>query len=240
MGRLFLNNGYSLGQSTLVGMGTALAAGAVLYGVVSSNDAHALRDSHRSVTQTREVAAFTKILVKGAIELDLTAGREQSVTVTARERDQEKLKTYVEDGVLIIDMTDDDDDNNITLGDDEDYDVEINVPTLEAIEIRGAVDAELQDINSDTFMVDLRGAADMDIEGTCGTFTLDMRGAGDIDADDLECKTVKVDVRGAGAASVYASEAVDAEVSGVASVTVYGKPKSIKEDSSGFSKISIR
>lgn len=239
MGRLFLNNGYSLGQSTLVGMGTALAAGAVLYGVVSSNDAHALRDSDRSVTQTREVAEFTKIMVKGAIELDLTAGREQSVTVTARERDQEKLRTYVEDGVLIIDMTDDDDDG-ITLGDDEEYDVEINVPTLEAIEIRGAVDAELEDIDSEDFMVDLRGAADMDIEGTCGTFTLDMRGAGDIDADDLECKTVNVDVRGAGAASVYASESVDADVAGVASVTVYGKPKKIKEESSGFSKISIR
>lgn len=241
MGRLFLNSGYSLGQNTLVGMGTALVAGAVLYGVASSNSAYAMRDHSKTVTQTRDVAAFTKIIVKGAIELELTAGREQSVTVTTRDKYQEKLETYVEDGTLIIDMSDDDDDDKtFNFGDDEDYEVEINVETLAGIEILGAVDAELHDIKAEDFMLDLRGAADLEIEGSCGTFTLDMRGAGDIDADDFECKTVNVDVRGAGAASVYASESVDADVSGVAVVNVYGNPKNVKQDSGGFSKVSIR
>lgn len=227
----------SIGRKALVGLLAAGVAATVLYSVAgSARMVHDDDDDRRRVTQQRDVTGFTDIQVKGAIDLELTAGRDFSVTVRTRGNRIDDVTTEVRGKTLIIDM----EDGRRNFWNNSSVEVTITMPELAELEVLGAVDGELHDIKSDALTIDVRGAADVEIRGTCGTLTLDVKGAGDIDAEDLKCSNVDVDVRGAGSASVYASESIDANVSGVASISVYGDPKDVRKQSGGLSSISIR
>lgn len=225
---------HSTGRNVMAGVFAATIATSVLYSVAGS--AKMLHSDGDRITQTRDLATFTRIEIRGAIDLELKAGEEQSVSIKADEDRIEFVTTKVSGDTLIIDM----EDKGKRFWNDSDVDVTINMQSLRAIDVHGAVDGDFENINSEELLIDIRGAADVDIEGTCGTLTIDMRGAANIDADDLECKNVGIDVKGAGAASVYASESIDADVAGVASVSVYGNPKNVKKHSGGFASISIK
>ncbi|WP_262693095.1 head GIN domain-containing protein [Kordiimonas aquimaris] len=229
---------HSTGRNVLAGVLAAGVATSVLYSVAGS--ATMLHDDEgERVTQTRDVATFTRIEIRGAIDLELTAGSsDQEVTVRARESRIDRVTTEVSGDTLIIDMKEDG--NSKRFWNNTNVDVTINMESLRAIDVRGAVDGEFENIDSDELLIDIRGAADVDISGTCGTLTIDMKGAADIEADDLKCENVEVEVKGAGSASVYASESIDADVAGVASISVYGNPKNVKKHSGGFASISIK
>lgn len=235
MGIPFFSGRTAFGGKTVSG---ALAAGLAVGAFLTVASSHTLaHDEHERVTEERDVSGFTRIEIKGAIELELTAGEDFSVTITAEDYPIADVTTEVDGDKLIIDMEEQD---RFMGWDDADVDVRITMPTLRELEVTGAVDGEFDNIDSEELMIDIRGAADVEFEGTCGTLTLDVRGAGDIDADKLRCKDVEVDVKGAGSASVFASESVDARVAGVASISIYGDPKNVRKHEGGLSSISIK
>ncbi|MCJ9430500.1 head GIN domain-containing protein [Kordiimonas marina] len=195
-------------------------------------------DHGDKVHQTRDVAPFHNIRVKGGIELKLSVGKSQSVDVATEDDYQDKVKTYVEGDTLVIDMTDEDK-HNIHLQDDE-VTVTINMESLKGFEVLGAVDGTMDGFKGGDLSVDIRGAANLTIEGSCDKFDLDIKGAGKVDAEDMTCKDVDVAVKGVGSASVHASDSVDADVSGIGKITVYGHPKDVRKDTGGLGSIRIR
>ncbi len=227
----------SLGRKMLAAFLAAGIAASVVYSVAGS--ASMAHDPERKgrAGEDRDVSGFTRIQVKGAIDLELTAGKEFSVHIKSRADRLEDVITEVDGDTLIIDM---DDKGRRSFWNNTNVEVTITMPELRELEVLGAVDGELHDIKSDELSIDIRGAAEVEVEGTCGTLTLDVKGAGDIDADDLKCENVEVDVKGAGSATVYASQSIDANVAGVASISVYGNPKNVRKHSGGLSSISIK
>lgn len=226
----------STGRKALVGLMAAGVAATVLQSVAGGVVAHD-RDRGDRISQDRDITGFTRIEVRGAIELELTAGKDHSISIRTRENRMEDVITELDGDTLVIDM---EDGRRNSWWDDADVEVTITMPMLAELEVLGAVDGEIYAVDSEELEIDVRGAAEVDIEGTCGTLTLDVKGAGDIDADRLKCKDVEVDVKGAGSASVFASESIDARVSGVASISVYGEPKDVRKHAGGLSSISIK
>ena len=185
-----------------------------------AHDKHDKHEKNGKVTsEVRDVAAFSRIQVRGGLELDLTAGKDQHVEISAREGFLKDVKTYVRGDTLVIDMDDDDDDDDnhghhMSFDGDDSVKVTITLPMLEEFEVMGAVDGNLHNLNS--------------------------KGAGDVDAEELKCADVEVDVRGVGEARVFASESVDANVSGVGSITVYGDPKKVRQSDGFLGSIRIK
>jgi hypothetical protein len=188
------------------------------------------------ISQTRDLDTFTRILVKGGIELDLKAGDEQSVTIATDGNRIELVETYVKDGTLVIDLSER---KRKRFWNNVEIDVDISVENFDGIEILGAVDGDLSGINSDRFEIDIKGAADLKLSGACISLVVDLKGAGDVDADNLKCDNVDVDLKGAGAASVFASQSVDALVAGVGTIDVYGNPKDVNKRTGGIGTIKI-
>ena len=228
----------SVGRKALVGLMAAGVAATVLNTVAGTASMALDREDGDYVTEDRDLTGFTRLQVRGAIELELTAGKDYSVSIRTREGRMQDVTTEIDGDTLVIDM--DDGRRRRSWWDDTNVDVTITMPTLAELEVLGAVDGELFDIDSDDIEIDVRGAADVEIEGKCRNLTVDVKGAGDIDADDLKCENVEVDVKGAGSASVYASESIDARVSGVASISVYGDLKDVRKHAGGLSSISIK
>lgn len=216
----------------------ALAMAGVMSPVAFAHDDHR-HDHGDRVVQTRDVETFTRIQVKGGIELDLTAGKDQMVEVDAHEEYIATIKTYVRGDTLVIDMDTDDRDDSINFH-GHDVRVKIGMKMLEELEVLGAVDADLHAIDSKELKIDIKGAADLDIEGTCGSLELELKGAGDVDAEDLKCENVEVAVKGVGEAVVFASKSVDADVSGIGSITVYGEPSRVRQSDGFLGSIRIK
>ena len=164
-------------------------------------------------------------------------GEVTKVTVETAENRMDDVETYVRGDTLVIDMSSS---GRRNYWRNVDVDVVIAIKSLEGIEVMGAVEADIKGVDSERLEIEIKGAADLNIEGKCGELDLDVRGAGDISASDLKCESVEVDVAGAGNASVYATDKVDADVAGVASIQVYGKPKTVRKHVGGLGSISIR
>jgi Putative auto-transporter adhesin, head GIN domain len=212
-------------------------AGLAVAALASSNSFAALSDNDDTVTENRTLDTFTKIRIKGAIELRLVAGKDQKVTIeTAADRIKD-VETYLRGDTLVIDMSSKGKRNHWR---NADVEVEISMRSLEGIEVMGAVEAKIKGVDSPRLEIEIKGAAELDIEGSCGDLELDIKGAGDISARDLKCENVDVDVRGAGDASIFAAESVEADVAGVASISIYGQPKKVRKHVSGLGSISIK
>lgn len=188
------------------------------------------------VTETRDVQAFHSIRVAGGIELRVKVGKDQKLDITADEDFMPHVETEVRDGVLIIDTEEDED--RSWYESDQSVNVRITMPELQLLDIRGAVDGEIDGIDAEKLVVDIRGAAGIEIDGKCGELELEIAGAAAVDAEDLECKSVDVSLRGTGFASVYASEKVDADLRGVGAINIEGNPKKVKKSVRGIGVIN--
>lgn len=173
--------------------------------------------------ELRDVKTFSKIRIKGAVELNIVIGDKQSVEIITEEDFHDQIDTDVSGKTLTIDQDDWDD------RDWEDVDVVVNITMelFEYLQIDGAADVDAVGIRTEEFGLQINGAGDIHLEGTCDEAEFEINGAGDLDAKEFECKVVDVEIRGAGDADVYASEEVDAGIFGVGDITAYGNPSKV-------------
>lgn len=217
---------------------TALAMAGAVCASAFSVAAPVAAHSDDQTSEVRDLPTFTKIRIKGGLELDLVAGKDQRVEVSANKGHLSEVETYVKGDTLVIDM-DHDDDDGIHIN-NEDVHVTISMAMLEELEVLGAVDGDLRGIDSKNLRIDIKGAGDVELEGTCGSLELEIKGAGDVDAEELKCADVEVRVKGVGEARVYASESVDADISGIGSITVYGEPGKVRQSDGFLGSIRIK
>ncbi len=201
--------------------------------------AHGVNASGESVTVTRDVPAFNKIEVRGAADLTVDADASQSVELTTDKAYLERVFTTVEDGVLIIDITEKGEGRRINW-DGADLDLTIGMPVFEGLSVMGAADATISDIKGGPVNLSINGAGDVSLQGTCDAFSMTINGAGDVDAEDLICAEVSATINGAGEAEIHATRSVTANVNGVGEITVYGKPGQVQENSGFLGKVHIK
>jgi hypothetical protein len=196
------------------------------------------RDKSKDISQTFDLRDFDRIDIAGVYELEVTVGGDFSVEVSGPEDEMERVEASVEGGELVLDQ------RERRRGekrwrDHEGLTARISLPALSAIEASGVVDGDVTGVAAETFKVDISGVGDMDLAGECGDLDAQVSGVGDLNAEDLKCKNVVVDVSGVGSASVFASESVEATVSGMGDINVSGSPKSVEKNGGMFSSISV-
>lgn len=193
--------------------------------------------SSDTVTQIRDVETFTKIRIKGAVNLYVTGGKSQELSVEVDEDFADRVITNVEDGTLIIDTD--------TKGKKRHWkgpkiEVKISMQTLEAFKLDGAMDGEFTNLNGSDLDVAINGAGNLSIEGSCGTLRVRLNGAGNVEAEDFKCKNADVRLSGAGNIEAYATEKADVRLSGIGNIDITGNPKEISKRKGGFGSIDIR
>lgn len=190
-------------------------------------------------SEDRQLASFHSIEVKGAVELKIQMSSKQKVSVSVDEMDLSDIKTVIKGGVLYIDTLKEksfwggkSQHGHVTLS--------LSMTDFKNINVKGAVDGTIEGVDSKNVGIEVSGAVDLDISGSCDKLTVSVRGAGDLDAEKLKCKDVDISISGAGDADVYASKSIKAVVSGVGNVTVKGDPANISKNVRGFGTIKIK
>ena len=189
------------------------------------------------ITKDLDLPAFTSIRVKGAIQLEVAVGESQEVVLEATDEWLDRILMEVDEDELVIDMKTRK--RGFNFESDNSPTVTIKMPSLTGFRVDGAVDADIANVDAESFDFEMRGAGDIDISGSCKSLEVDVRGAGDINLEDLKCGAVKVELKGVGDVSVYASDSINAVLAGMGNIDVYGGPKKVNKRVGGFGTIDI-
>ncbi len=203
---------------------------------------------------TKEVSAFDKVDVSGAIDVIVNIGNKSEVVIEAdsaimpyvvTEVKDRELRIYNKDIIGFYNFK-----NNKIL-------VTITTPSILELESSGACDVTINDLKTDMFKVSLSGACDLigsfecnvldfessgssdsKLRGKVKNCNIELSGACDIKALDLEVDSLKIEGSGSSNVEITVQNSLDVELSGASELRYKGEPKYINSDVSGVSKLT--
>jgi hypothetical protein len=193
-------------------------------------NATTMTGSDKVSTENRPLGAFSKLDVAGAASVDLEIGTATSLAITTDDNLLPLIETKVDGGTLHIRPTQN---YHSNLG----VKVTITTPTLEGIDLSGAVDLQARGLDTPTLALNISGVGHANLAGKTNSFAAQLSGAAAIDTDNLAAQNVKIDISGTGAAKVCATASLDATISGAGSVHYSGHPAQVKKSVSGVGSI---
>jgi hypothetical protein len=97
---------------------------------------------------------------------------------------------------------------------------------------------QMQGLNGEGVELNLQGAGYISLAGRAKWLKADLGGLGNLDAQQCNADSVDIDLSGLGNARVTARQNANLNLSGMGSVTVYGKPQNRKVAVDGLGKVS--
>ena len=193
-----------------------------------------LRGSGVEATETRELESFSAIEIDGGFILivHVDPASKQRVELRGDDNIVPEVVTTVSDGELELTI------DHWLVRPKINTTVEVWAPSLSKISVSGAADMRVDGLHGEHFELAVSGASTSKVSGTIDHFEVDSSGANTLDARELHAKVVKITVSGAGDSEVWASEQLDANVSGAGNVRYWGQPADVKENVSGAGSIS--
>lgn len=189
-------------------------------------------DSGETVTQTFDVEEFDQIEIASAFDATVDVGEATSVEVTVDSEILDRLDIDVVDGRLVVQLS------GSLISTSGPLDIVITTPELSGMDIDGAAKVDVDGIAADDFELTVRGAADVEAEGSVETLTLESDGASKTDLADLIVGAATVDIGGASSVDLTAANEVNGEISGASSIDV-PDIGTIDIDSSGVSSVNM-
>jgi hypothetical protein len=193
-------------------------------------------------TRIFKVQSFNKIYLEGAYRVVLKQGKEAGLSIKTDQDNFEFLDVESDESTLSLKIEKDH-------LDFDDMTLYITFVKLEKVVIEGGIQLETDGyVDLDDFYLHVEGGAIVEMnmkvnqlkvigeggvkfefDGIAKTMDARISGAGYLDADDLKARQVTCKIEGVGAASVYASESLDAFISGVGKINYEGNPKVNKQ-----------
>ena len=166
-------------------------------------------------TETRTVAAFSRIDVSAGIRVVGSIGPAQPLTVSAQANILPVIATDVVDGTLRIHSTE-------GYTSTEPVQVTFVSPTLDGLVLSGGSNSGIQGLAATTLSAELSGGSVLTAAGTATTVRLVVSGGSRVDLGGLAATSVAVEASGGSNVTVQASGTVSGSASGAAHVTVGG------------------
>lgn len=187
--------------------------------------------SGNAKTETRNVTGFNKVEAGGAVNVQITAQKDFSVSVEADDNLLAGIKTEISGDTLKIYSED-------RISPKTSINVKISMPEIVGLELSGASSGNVSGVKSDLVELNANGASKIKIDGEVIKLNADASGASKIDAENLKTEDADVDASGASSATVAGTEELNLNASGASKISYIGEPKRIKQDASGASSIS--
>lgn len=205
--------------------------------------------SGETTTEARALDGFTDVAVGGTAELTVTEGKVFSVEVTTDSGLQKYVTTRVEGSQLVIEQ------EYAMLGSSPRVQITVTLPELTALAVSGSATASVPELRAERFRlsasgassvdvtaitseltVDASGSADVNHRGSTDNASLSISGSADVDGANLTALTASLDASGSSDSSLRVIDTLDANVSGSATVTYFGKP-TVYDDVSGAADV---
>jgi predicted small secreted protein len=223
---------------------------------VSSCRMNTLRGEGNKTTLAPTLASFDAIEIEVPLKANITvqSGSQPGLQMNGYENVLKHIKTEVKGTTLHITC----DLGDIWTIDCDGMTTQITLPSLKTLTLTGAPDADIHgnitgsdfkldisgaanvvidNINVDTFTSDVSGAADITVKGgAVKSAGYEISGAGKVKAFPLQTTETKASISGAGTSEVTATSKLSAGISGAGTIKYKGHP-SISQDVSGVGTI---
>jgi len=186
------------------------------------------------ISEGRDLDAFAGVSVQteSSVEVDISIGPGQSVTVEGDDNVVPLLTTEVVDGVLVIGSLD-------TFASDVAR-ISIVAPKCVSVVIVGTAEVHVVGISGGAFQVAVSGQGEVTAEGSADSVDASITGVGAIDAGRLVARSARASISGVGDVRVHATESLDASVNGVGSIEYEGAPDNVTQQVNGLGSIDQR
>ncbi len=208
-----------------------------------------LRGEGNKSSSVPDVTGFNSVRIEISLKaiVNMQEGAQPSVKFDGYENILKHIKTKVENNKLIIYS---DLDDTWTM-DSEDITATITMPSITALTLAGAPDAEvhgnitgtdfkldisgasnvkLDNVNVDNFGVEVSGAGDITVKGGAVKHAVyEINGAGTLKAYPLQANETEATISGAGTSQVTALQKLTANINGAGTIKYKGHPEVVKE-----------
>lgn len=211
-----------LGGTTLVGQGARVKGSGVV------------------VTKARSVAPFSRVRVEGPLDVRLAPTSAEGLRVHADDNLEPMIQTQVEGDTLVVGLR-----PGASFSTRMDLRVEIDFKQLQALQIKGSGDAQIDRLKGDRFEAELSGSGDLAIgllevrefsarisgsgdvalAGSAERQDYQLSGSGDVSAASLSGSKVRARLSGSGDLRIGVTQELDAELSGSGDLNYSGRPK---------------
>jgi hypothetical protein len=215
-------------------------------------DVNSIRGDKNVVSVEKQLSDFDALEVSGMFKVYLVEGDNPMVRIVTDENLQEYVMAEIENNTLKLGMKGN---NSYSPSRMEAY---ITVTYLNELSLSGATSLSSEHtIQSENMHITISGAGDMDLQVNTNTLRTNISGAGSVKISGnahkhnvrisgvaslnclkLQTRETDVSISGAGSAKVYATEMLDASVSGVGSIRYDGNPVSTRFNTSGAGSIN--
>jgi len=185
----------SVGGILIVIVAMAITARAMFGNIISGRGDTGNRVELSGSRETEEFAVegFDRVVTEGTWQVEITAGSEYRVRITADEEVLERLIVERRNDSLFLDMP-----GNLPIG-GLDVEAEVTMPSLDRVETKGGADVFIRNFDLDSLRVQSEGAANVEAEGSrIETLYVESEGATNIDFKDSDVVNAEVRIAGAG------------------------------------------
>ena len=214
---------------------------------------YGIRGKGPTVKETRDARGFTKINSGASFDVDLTQAPDFKVEVEGQQNILNVLKTEVQNDQTLKIYFDK------SVGNYKELKVHIFAPNIDGLtisgsgnlkalntltgkaltlDVHGSGDVKIPEATYETLHCEVSGSGSIEISGTATEANFHVSGSGDLKGDDMKCKKVTCSVSGSGNLGCYASESLEAKVTGSGDVHYKGHPTNVVQKSSGSGSIS--
>lgn len=201
------------------------------------------RGSGNIVTEARAVSNFTRVVLAGIGELNITQGDTESLTIEADDNLIPLITTQVQNDTLTIGF--DTRQVNISINPTRPIRYTLVVKNLNSLQLSGAGNINAPALKSDSLVLGnsgagnlnlaqveaktlnttISGAGSVNVAGQVESQDISVTGLGSYNAADLKSNAASVTLSGAGSATVWATQTLNVTISGAGSVNYYGSPQ---------------
>lgn len=190
-----------------------------------------IEGSGNIITEDRELSGFTAVSLDGIGRLEIDQTGSDSISITGDDNILPHITTRVRSGTLIISV-----EENKTFTNVPDLVYQVTVASLERLELNGAGEIEVTNLDGERLEVTLDGGGSITVSGEVTSQEVDLNGLGIYNAENLISQDVTIQQDGAGSAVVNASDTLDVTINGLGDVEYIGDP-TITQEINGLGSI---
>lgn len=214
-------------------MGFLLLSAMLLF----SSCTKSIRGTGSTITETRNVAAFSSVQLEGGAEVEIMQGNVQAVTVSGYENLVPIFLTQVTNGNLVLRFEDPYYNvrrNNIK--------VTIAVPDLLAVRSNGSGQINISNfLNKNTFSASINGSGNITVNNSSyNKMVLDINGLGNIKAYGCTADDTEAEIHGSGNIEITCVNKIKAHIYGSGNIDYRGNPVATDVQISGSGRVRKR
>lgn len=182
-------------------------------------------------TEQRALSGFDSIELRSSADIEVVAGSDFYVSVTADDNILPLLETEVRGNRLVIGSH-----GSYSTHDKEK--VVVHLPVLKGLTLSGSGDASVSGVSGNEVAFSISGSGDITASGNTGRLDAQIEGSGDMGLESLETSDAHVRIDGSGDAHVVARQSLDVEINGSGDVRYRGNPDKLRQVVNGSGSVT--